>query len=325
MFDFLAKWLGYVLRGCYAICNNYIVALCIFTLFLQLILLPFSIKQQKNMLKQASLRPKEMAIRKKYAGRTDQKSQQKCQEEVMQLYQKEGFSPFGGCLPMIIQLIILLPVWQLLTRPIEIMYGYSASQCNSLYYEVFGRLPTGDAPQVKLMTALKDPSLVHVGGDFGKLFENREKLFDATMFGADLGTSPIEAWGTNLWWLILIPLFNLGLMYLSQYLTKKLSPQTQQMQQSQSGSMKIMMIVLPLITFWISFKYASALGMYWIIRTIYSVIQQVVIAKTMPAPVFTDEDYKQAERELKNKKSHAPIKNPQKVSRSFHHIDDDDE
>jgi hypothetical protein len=45
----------------------------------------------------------------------------------------------------------------------------------------------------------------------------------------------------------------------------------------------------------------------------------------MPAPVFTDEDYKQAERELKNKKSHAPIKNPQKVSRSFHHIDDDDE
>jgi membrane protein insertase Oxa1/YidC/SpoIIIJ len=97
------------------------------------------------------------------------------------------------------------------------------------------------------------------------------------------------------------------------------------MQQSQSGSMKIMMIVLPLITFWISFKYASALGMYWIIRTIYSVIQQVVIAKTMPAPVFTEEDYKQAERELKNKKSHAPIKNPQKVSRSFHHIDDDDE
>ena len=329
MFDILARWLGYVLQGCYYICNNYIVALCIFTLLLQLILLPFAIKQQKNMLKQAKLRPKEMAIRKKYAGRNDQKSQQKCQEEVMQLYQKEGFSPLGGCLPMVIQLIILLPVWQLLTRPLEIMGksfvdgGLSAEQCNRLYYEVFGAFPTGDAPQVKLMTALRDPSLVSVGG-YDSLFANRHKLFDATMFGADLGTSPIEAWGTNLWWLILIPIFNLGLMYLSQYLSKKLSPQSQQMQQ-QSGSMKIMMVVLPLITFWISFKYAAALGMYWIIRTIYSVIQQVVIAKVMPAPVFTDEDYKQAEKELKNKKSQAPIKNPQKVSRSFHHIDDDDE
>ena len=58
-----------------------------------------SIKQQKNSIKQANLRPKEMAIRKKYAGRNDQPTQQKLQNEIMELYQRENFNPIspGHC------------------------------------------------------------------------------------------------------------------------------------------------------------------------------------------------------------------------------------
>ncbi|MBQ8163270.1 MAG: membrane protein insertase YidC [Clostridia bacterium] len=323
MFDFLAKLLGYVLQGCYFITKNYIAAIILFTLALQLLLLPFAIKQQKNTIKQASMRPKEMAIRKKYAGRNDQKSQQKCQQEIMEMYQKEGFSPAAGCLPMIIQIILLLPVWQLLTRPLEIMFGLSATSCNKLYFEVFGTAPSGNAPQVKLLTALRDPSIISTSGEYSALLSDRSKLFDMTLFGADLGTSPIEAWGTSLWWLIFIPILNLGLMYLSQFLSRKFAPQTQQ-QAQMSGSMKIMMIVLPLITFWISFKYAAALGVYWIIRTIYSIAQQLLLAKLMPQPVFTDEDFKQAERDMKNKKpTPVPKDYAQKEIRSLHHIDDE--
>ena len=51
--------------------QNYMLTLVLFALFIKLILFPFGIKQQKNTLKQAKLRPMEMAIRKKYAGRND--------------------------------------------------------------------------------------------------------------------------------------------------------------------------------------------------------------------------------------------------------------
>ena len=81
MFDFLAKILGYVMRGCYWLSNNYVVALLLFALAMQVLMCPLGIKQQKNMVKQASLRPKEMAIRNKYRGRNDRVTMQKMQQE----------------------------------------------------------------------------------------------------------------------------------------------------------------------------------------------------------------------------------------------------
>ena len=110
MIDFLAKLLGYVMRGCsWLTGNSYVPALLLFALAMQLLLCPFGIKQQKNMVKQASLRPKEMAIRNKYKGRTDQVTMKKLQNEIMELYQREGYSQFAGCLPMLLQLIIIFP------------------------------------------------------------------------------------------------------------------------------------------------------------------------------------------------------------------------
>lgn len=59
---------------------NYAIAILLFALIIKIIFFPLGIKQQKNMQKQASLRPKEMAIRKRYAGRTDKVTQQKMQQ-----------------------------------------------------------------------------------------------------------------------------------------------------------------------------------------------------------------------------------------------------
>lgn len=75
---------------------NYAIAILLFALIIKIIFFPLGIKQQKNMQKQASLRPKEMAIRKRYAGRTDKVTQQKMQQDIMELYQKENYSMFGG-------------------------------------------------------------------------------------------------------------------------------------------------------------------------------------------------------------------------------------
>ena len=74
------------------IVQSAILAIVLLTVVLKLLLMPFSIKQQKNSIKQAKLRPKEMAIQKKYAGRNDQATRQKVQQEIQELYQKENFN-----------------------------------------------------------------------------------------------------------------------------------------------------------------------------------------------------------------------------------------
>ena len=96
LLDFIQVPIGWALKFCNTIVGNqYILALLIFAVLIELLLIPFAIKQQKNSIKQASLRPKEMAIRKKYAGRYDAQTKQKVQEEIKALYQKEGFNPMG--------------------------------------------------------------------------------------------------------------------------------------------------------------------------------------------------------------------------------------
>ncbi len=97
IWDIINIPLGWIIKISYSLTHNYAVALFLFALILQIILFPLGIKQQKNSVKQASLRPKEMAIRKKYAGRTDKPTQQKLNQEIMELYQRENLNPVGGC------------------------------------------------------------------------------------------------------------------------------------------------------------------------------------------------------------------------------------
>ena len=103
--DFITIPIGYILKFFSNICgNSYILAILLFAILTELIMaLVFGIRQQKNSIKQARLRPKEAAIRKKYAGRDDKPTQQKMTQEIQELYQKEGYNPMGGCLPLFLQ------------------------------------------------------------------------------------------------------------------------------------------------------------------------------------------------------------------------------
>ncbi|MBR2353971.1 MAG: membrane protein insertase YidC, partial [Clostridia bacterium] len=124
--DIINVPMGYVIRFCnWIMGNQYILALFIFAIIIEIILLPFGIKQQKNSIKQARLRPKEMAIRKKYAGRDDAPTKQKMQQEIQELYQKEGFNPMGGCLPMLIQLPIIFALYYIVLDPMTYVCGFS--------------------------------------------------------------------------------------------------------------------------------------------------------------------------------------------------------
>lgn len=117
MFDWLYTFFGWIIKGCNYVTNNYVLAIVLFSIVIKLLLFPLGIKQQKNSIRQAKLRPKEMAIRKKYAGRNDKATQQKMQQEIMDLYTQEKYNPMSGCLPLLIQLPLLWIVFNIIREP----------------------------------------------------------------------------------------------------------------------------------------------------------------------------------------------------------------
>jgi len=119
MFDWLYSLLGAMLSFFNSITGSYALALLFYALVFKIVFLPFSIKQQKNQIKLAELTPKIALIRAKYKGRTDQPTLQKQQEEIMELQQKEGYSPFSGCLPLLIQLPLIMLLYTVIQNPIS--------------------------------------------------------------------------------------------------------------------------------------------------------------------------------------------------------------
>ncbi len=118
LFNLIRAPFGILYQWLYTIFDSYFVAILLFAVILKIVMFPIGIKQQKNSQKQAALRPKENVIRKKYAGRNDRATQMKMNTEIQELYQKENFSPFGGCLPMLVQMLVLLAVYAVVRNPL---------------------------------------------------------------------------------------------------------------------------------------------------------------------------------------------------------------
>ncbi len=335
MFDWFYQGLGFIIRFCYSLTNNYAVALLLFALFVKIVLFPLGIKQQKNMVKQARLRPREMAIRKKYAGRTDQKTQQKQQEEIMKLYQEENFNPMGGCLPLLIQLPILFSLYRVITQPLTYLCQFSSETIAAINARITEIISAGESAvtsvaarasaysaeitSITQMEQIGFERFTDINGFSAEVIPNFE-LFG----GLNLALTPSF---TNLSWLLLIPLFTLVFTLLSTRITKKLSyqaPMSQDM--ANNGTMKIMEYSMPLLSTYICFTVPATIGLYWIYNNVLSILQQVILYKIYPYPKFTQEDYKAAEKAVgADKKTAKKEKDPNKAPvRSLHHIDDDE-
>lgn len=122
--SFIYDIFSYLMKGClYISGNHYILALFFFALVMEIVLIPLAIKQQKSQIKMAQIKPLEMAIREKYKGRNDRATQQKMTMEIQEMYQQNGHSQFSGCLPLLIQLPIILILFTIVREPIT----YSSS------------------------------------------------------------------------------------------------------------------------------------------------------------------------------------------------------
>jgi YidC/Oxa1 family membrane protein insertase len=107
--------LGQVLAFVYKLIPNYGVAIIILTVAIRVLLLPLGVKQIRSMQAQQALQPKIKALQAKYKGKPD--GRQKIGEETMKLYREHGVNPASGCLPMLLQLPVLIALFAVLRMP----------------------------------------------------------------------------------------------------------------------------------------------------------------------------------------------------------------
>lgn len=314
--DILYIPLGWLIKLIYDGVGNYLAALLIFAVVVKLILFPLSIKQQKNSQKQARLRPRENAIRKKYAGRTDKATQTKMQEELMAMYQEEGFNPAGGCLPMLIQLPILLAVFRVVTEPLTYILRISKDSvkvltelATKLAEAVGDKIDVLQINWIKIITDNADNPLVTdaFSGISDITVAELQKFYNNFEFfgtGINLLEKPILKEPSALW---AIPILTFVLVYLSMKLTRKFTyqPSTGSAEQdaATASSMKIMDLMMPVMSTWFSFMYPAVIGIYWMMQNVLGFVQQYALYHMFPIPRFTEEEMKAAELALKGKTS----------------------
>ena len=331
--DFITIPIGYILKFFSNICgNSYILAILLFAILTELIMaLVFGIRQQKNSIKQARLRPKEAAIRKKYAGRDDKPTQQKMTQEIQELYQKEGYNPMGGCLPLLIQFPILIALYNIVIDPLKYICGLSQDAIAQVANIIGMDTSRGTMAMLGPIEKMGYEAFQNVEGFTPEVFENMPNL---TVFGIlDLSVMPSECMNLEAiktvsgWLVLLVPVLTFLSYFFSMKLTRKFSYQpVTDTQQSQMGcSNKMMDITMPLFSVFISFGVPAALGIYWIFKSLLGIVKQIILYYAIPLPTFTEEDYKAAEKEVFARADKSErVEKSGRVVRSLHHIDDED-
>ena len=115
----VAKILGYLMEGIFFVIDklgipNIGLAIILFTVIINLLMLPLTIKQQKFSKLNAKMNPEIQAIQKKYKGKNDQASAMAMQQETQEVYAKYGVSPTGSCVQLLIQMPILFALYRVI-------------------------------------------------------------------------------------------------------------------------------------------------------------------------------------------------------------------
>ncbi|HSH23952.1 MAG TPA: YidC family membrane integrase SpoIIIJ [Massilibacterium sp.] len=99
--------------------SSYGLAIILVTILIRLVLLPLMVKQTKSQVAMQQMQPEIQKLREKYSSK-DPETQRKLQEETMRLFQETGANPFSGCLPLLVQMPILLGFYHAIMRTQEI-------------------------------------------------------------------------------------------------------------------------------------------------------------------------------------------------------------
>ncbi|MBO7310062.1 MAG: membrane protein insertase YidC [Clostridia bacterium] len=290
---YILSWIGIFLGWITKImpANSYILTLFIFAIIMEIVLIPFSVKQHKNSIRQAKLKPYEMAIRKKYAGRNDQATQQKVTAEIQELYQKENFNPMSGCLPLLIQLPILIVLYWIVVDPIQYVLGGSSELTSVLHSYITSSVEQGGLGlalksangSIEVLSRVKELGIEAFEGiktyclNGEAVFAEVEKIASADLnfnIGAlNFGVTPAFDFSSVNAWLLLIPVITFVVYFFSMRINRKLQFQPTQSadDRQQAYSNNMMDFTMPLMSVWMTFIMPAAVGVYWIFKSIVGV------------------------------------------------------
>lgn len=159
----IANLFGYLLNFLYNLFNNYGIAIIVFTILLRIILIPITVSQQKSMKKNAKVQEKMKEIQKKYKNNPE-----KLNQETIELYKREKVSPFSGCLSSIIQIILIISVFWLVSKPLTYMKKVDSNKVNEYIEQVKTEEGKASAyPEIQIIqTKSAEDSEVAINMDF---------------------------------------------------------------------------------------------------------------------------------------------------------------
>lgn len=282
---FLAMILGPLMRMLYQMIPNFAVTMIVFTVIIKLLMLPLMIKQQKSMAKMSVFTPMINEIQQKYKN-----NQEKMQEEMVKLQQEYGYSPTAGCLPMLVNMLVLFGMVEVVYRPVQYILGIPkdaiSAACTAL-----GIATNGAASQTGLIEAIH--AGLASGVDTGLTTEQLSSIanFNTSFLGMDMCTIP----GFSFSLIMIFPIIAAVTMCISQVLSTKMSGQQAQMQ----GSMKVMMLVMNLMFVTFCFNAPVGFSLYYGVSNVVQIFQSYVTYK-----IYSPEKFKaQYEAELAAKRA----------------------
>ena len=104
--SFLNNLLLTVIKGLYSVINNYALTIIVFTILIKLLVMPLNLGSRRSTMKMGAIQPKVKRLQDKYKD-----DQDKLNQKMQELYKEEGVNPVGGCLPMIVSMVILFAMF----------------------------------------------------------------------------------------------------------------------------------------------------------------------------------------------------------------------
>ncbi len=278
---FLAGIFGYLLNLIYGVVNNYGLAIILFTIAVQIILLPFSIKQQKTMIKNNKIQAKVKELQEKYKN-----DQVRLGQETMDLYKAEKMSPCSGCLGSILQLILFVSIFYLVRQPLTYMERLDADKINQ-YVEKY---------QISQQSNYKEIDIIREAKKAG----DDSISIDMNFLGIDLSNVPSRNWGDPTVYIIpgLYVISSIISMRITmnagkKKLTKEEKEEEERKKREQKALIKAddddddfdtveamnkqMMFMMPIMAVSVALVAPLGLALYWLINNISSTIQRMII------------------------------------------------
>ena len=292
--DIVTVPFGYLLSFLYQLTGNYGVAMILFAVLVQVVLLPINAKSKKSMMKMSRLTPRVQEIQSRYAN-----DPQKQNELVQKLYRDEGASMGGGCLWSLIPLLILWPLLAVVRQPITYILMESADVAQQIVTVIKDAAPSmfsSNSYYDQVIAAQAIPQFVEeLKAAIPGISEVTLAGINFNFLGINLGTIPqfnifSESWVWN-WAHIgafLIPVISAASQVLQMWISQKtnnsvvtnekgIQDEETAKKSQQNQSMQTMMWMMPLMSLWIGFSVSAGLSLYWFMGGVVRMITDPIM------------------------------------------------